>query len=261
MAITAAQVKELRDITGISMMECKEALTLTDGDIDKAIDELRKKGLAKAAKKADRETSEGAIKIVTEGDKAYIVSVSCETDFLANSDRYQVMLEATVEFLKANGEDSIAQAQEMINKDFALEMGENLQVKLYKIVTGTSFGAYVHSNSKLAALVVAGVTADEEKLKQVAMHVTASNPDFLKASEISADVIAKEKAIQLEMMKADPKMEGKPEEVLLKIIEGKMSKFASEVSLLEQAFVMNPDVKVKDFIGENTLTAFYRYSI
>lgn len=93
------------------------------------------------------------------------------------------------------------------------------------------------------------------------MHVTASNPDFLKASEISADVIAKEKAIQLEMMKADPKMEGKPEEVLLKIIEGKMSKFASEVSLLEQSFVMNPDMKVKDFIGENTLTAFYRYSI
>lgn len=261
MAITAQQVKELRDITGISMMECKEALTLTDGDIDKAIDELRKKGLAKAAKKADRETYEWAIKIATDWDKAYIVSVSCETDFLANSDRYKTMLDATIAFLKANGENSLEAAQEMINKDFALEMGENLQLRTYKIVNGTSFGAYVHSNGKLAALVVAGVAYDEEKLKQVAMHVTASNPDFLKASEISARVIEKERAIQLDMMKADEKMAGKPEDVLLKIIDGKMSKFASEVSLLEQAFVMNPDIKVKDFVGENTLTSFYRFNI
>ena len=120
MEITASLVKELRDRTGIGMMECKKALSATDGDIELAIEELRKKGLAKAASKADREAFEGAIKIVTEGNKAFIVSVSCETDFLANSDRYKTMLTSVVECLKAN--NTIEQAQEMINSDYSLEM-------------------------------------------------------------------------------------------------------------------------------------------
>ena len=136
MSITAAQIKELREITGIGMMECKKALTETNGDMEKAIEELRKKGLAKAAKKADRETTEGGIKIITEGNKAYIVSVSCETDFLANSDKFKAMLEKVAEFLKENGEDSKESAQEFINSNFALEMGENLQISNYKIVEG-----------------------------------------------------------------------------------------------------------------------------
>lgn len=259
MEITAALVKELRDRTGIGMMECKKALAATNGDIELAIEELRKKGLAKAASKADREAFEGGIKIVTEGTKAYVVSVSCETDFLANSDRFKDMLASVVACLKAG--QSIEDAQEMINKDYSLEMGENLQVREYKIVEGATVASYVHSNNKLAALVVAGVAYDEEKLKQVAMHVTAANPEFLKASDISDEVVEKEKAIQLEMMKNDPKMAGKPDNVLLTIIEGKMGKFKSEISLLEQAFVINPDIKVKDYVGESTLSAFYRFSI
>jgi len=259
MEITASLVKELRERTGIGMMECKKALSVTDGDIEAAIEELRKKGLAKAASKADREALEGGIKIVTEGNSAYIVSVSCETDFLANSDRFKTMLGSVVEVLKAG--KSKEDAQEMINKDYSLEMGENLQVRDYQKVEGASLWAYVHSNNKLAALIVASVVTDEEKLKQVAMHVTATNPEFLRAEDISEVVIEKEKSIQLEMMKNDPKMAGKPDEVLLKIIEGKMGKFKSEISLLEQAFVINPDQKVKDFIGATTLSAFYRFSI
>ncbi len=259
MEITTALIKELRERTGIGMMECKKALTATNGDIEAAIEELRKKGLAKAASKADREAFEGGIKIVTEGTKAYVVSVSCETDFLANSDRYKDMLSSVIWELKAG--KSIEEAQEMINKDYSLEMGENLQVREYRAFEGTKVGAYVHSNNKVAALVVASKDVEEEKLKQVAMHITAANPEFLAASDISPEVIEKEKSIQLEMMKNDPKMAGKPDEVLLKIIEGKMSKFASEVSLLEQAFVINPDQKVKDFVGADTLSAFYRFSI
>ena len=127
-------------------------------------------------------------------------------------------------------------------------MGENLQVKDYEIMEAGSAGAYVHSNAKLAAVVLAEAGADEEKLKQVAMHITAANPEYLSPEDISEEVVEKEKAIQLEMMKNDPKMEGKPDEVLLKIIEGKMGKFKSEISLLEQAFVINPDQKVKDFL-------------
>ena len=261
MAITPAQIKELREITWIGMMECKKALEETNGDMDLAIEELRKKGLAKAAKKADRETLEWWIRILTEGGKAYVVSVSCETDFLANSDRFKTMLDDVVNFLKDNGADSKEAAQEFINKNYALEMGENLQVSNYSIYEGWVASAYVHSNGKLAALIVANAWTDEEKAKQVAMHVTATNPDFLSADDISDEVVEKEKSIQLEMMKNDPKMAGKPDEVLLKIIEGKMGKFKSEISLLEQDFVMDPNVKVKNFIGEKSITAFYRFSI
>lgn len=259
MEITASLVKELRDRTWIGMMECKKALSATNGDIELAIEELRKKGLAKAASKADREAFEGAIKIVTEGTKAYVVSVSCETDFLANSDRYKDMLSSVIVELK--NWKSIQDAQEMINKDYSLEMWENLQVREYRTFEWIKVWSYVHSNNKVAALIVANKDVEEEKLKQVAMHITAANPEFLAASDISPEVIEKEKSIQLEIMKNDPKMIGKPDQVLLKIIEGKMSKFASEVCLLEQAFVINPDIKVKDFIGAETIKSFYRFSI
>ncbi|MDD2871940.1 MAG: translation elongation factor Ts [Candidatus Gracilibacteria bacterium] len=262
MAITAAQVKELREITGIGMMECKKALEETNGDMDKAIDELRKKGLAKAAKKADRETTEGGIKIEVEGGKAYVVSVSCETDFLANSDRFKVMLGEVLNFLKANGADSKEDAQAMINNNFSLELGENLQIREYAILSGEKIGAYVHSNGKLAATVISKSSeSDEEKLKQVAMHITAARPEYLSPDEISQEIVDKEKSIQLEIMKNDPKMANKPDNVLLQIIDGKMGKFKSEISLLEQDFVMDPNVKVKDFIGHDVLVAFTRYSI
>ena len=134
MEITATQVKELREITGIGMMECKKALEEANGDMDQAIEILRKKGLAKAAKKSDRETFEGGIKILLDGSKAYVVSVACETDFLANSDKYKEMLEKTAQFLKTNGESSKTSAQEMINSQYGLEMGENLVLKNYKIM-------------------------------------------------------------------------------------------------------------------------------
>ncbi len=260
MTITAAMVKELRERTGIGMMECKKALTETSGDMDKAIEELRKKGLAKAAKKADREALEGGIKILTDGGKAYVLSVSCETDFLANSDKFKAMLDVLVNFLKDNGADSKDAAQEKINGDYALEMGENLQIKDYVVVEGGATGSYVHSNGKVAALVVAE-SGDEEKLKQVAMHVTAANPEYLSPDDISDEIVDKEKALQLEIMKNDPKMAEKPEQVLVKIIEGKMGKFKSEISLLEQAFVIDPNTKVKDFLGGTTLTSFTRYAI
>jgi elongation factor Ts len=134
MAITAAQVKELRERTGIGMMECKKALTETDGDMDLAIEELRKKGLAKAAKKADREALEGGIKVISEPGKAYVVSISSETDFLAISDKFRAMITDIAEYLKANGEDSKEAAQTLINSDYALELGENLQIQEYKII-------------------------------------------------------------------------------------------------------------------------------
>lgn len=140
-------------------------------------------------------------------------------------------------------------------------MWENLQVSNYQIIEWDVLAPYVHSNSKLAALVVAKAGTDFEKAKQVAMHVTASNPEYLSPDDISDDVIEKEKSIQLEIMRNDSKMWNKTDDVLLKIIEGKMWKFKAEISLLEQDFVMDPSQKVKNFIGEGNITAFYRYSI
>jgi elongation factor Ts len=259
MAVTMELIKELRARTGIGMMECKKALTETDGDMDAAIEELRKKGLAKAAKKADREALEGGIKILCEEGKAYVISISCETDFLAISDKFKAMLDVMANYLKDNGADSKEAAQEFINSDYALELGENLQIQSYEIIEGAAVGAYVHSNGKLAALVSGSDEAD--KLKQVAMHVTAANPEYLSPEDISEEVVEKEKQIQLDIMKNDPNMGNKSDDVLLKIIGGKMGKFKSEISLLEQAFVIDPNSKVKDFLGSTTLTSFKRFSI
>lgn len=261
MAITSEQIKKLREITWIGMMECKKALEEADWDMDAAIEVLRKKGLSKAAKKADRETFEGGIKIAVEWNKAYVVSVSCETDFLANSDKFKAMLDKVVEFLKEHWVDSKSDAQEFINKNYALEMWENLQISNYEIIEGDLIASYVHSNSKLAALIVAKAGTDAEKAKQVAMHVTAASPEYLSPDEIPNDTIEREKSIQLEIMKNDPKMWNKTDDVLLKIIEGKIWKFKSEISLLEQEFVMDPSVKVKNFIWEGNIVSFKRYSI
>lgn len=259
MEITASLVKELRERTWIGMMECKKALLATWWDIELAIEELRKKWLAKAASKADREALEWAIKIVIRQNKAYVVSVSCETDFLANSDRFQDMLNDLVSFLEAG--KSIEEAKAMIDNDYSLEMWEKLEIKKFEVISWQSLWAYVHSNKKLAALVVSDKDVPEEKLKQVAMHIVASNPEFLRVSDISEEVLEKERSIQLEIMKNDPKMAWKPDNVLLQIIEWKMKKFASEIALLEQDFVVNPSLKVKDFIWEDTISVFYKYSI
>ena len=262
MVITASQVKELREITWIGMMECKKALVETDWDIEKAIDELRKKGLSKAAKKADRETLEGWIKIITGWGNAYVISVSCETDFLAKSDKFKEMLLKVCEFLMENWVDSKEGASEFINKNYALELGENLQIKDYNIFEGGTASAYVHSNGKLASVVIAKESwVDDEKLKQVAMHVTASNPGYLRVEDITEDIIKKEQSIQLEIMKNDPTMGNKSDDVLLKIIEWKMWKFKSDISLLEQSFVIDPNIKVKNFIWEDALESFYRFNI
>lgn len=258
MPITASQVKELRERTWIWMMECKKALVATDWDIEKAIEELRKKGLAKAAKKADRETSEWYIKTEIDWNKVYLVSVQCETDFLARSDWFQSMLSNLLTMLKewkdiSSLEDSV--------KEQVLELGENMKIKETKIIEWDVVTSYVHSNGKLASVLVAKSWTDEAKLKQVAMHVTATAPDYLSPEEISEEVIEKEKQIQLAMMKNDPKMWNKSDDILLKIIGWKMGKFKAEVSLLEQAFVIDPNIKVKDFIWKDNMVSFTRFSI
>lgn len=259
MTITAAQVKELREMTGVWMMECKEALVKTDWDMEKAMEELRIKGLSKAAKKADRETSEGCIKIEIDWNKCFVLSLTCETDFLAKSDGFQKLASRLMDMLKSW--KSIEEIDQ-IKQESVLELGENMIIKVAKVIEWSKIESYVHSNGKLASVVVSKKSdTDSEKLRQVAMHVSATNPEFLATSDISAKSVEKEKSIQMEIMKNDPKMAGKPDGVLENILVWKLNKFKEDITLLEQAFVINPDLKVKQFIWEDTLEAFYRFSI
>lgn len=261
--ITAQQVKELRDRTGVGMGDCKNALVESNGDIEGAIEILRKKWLSKAAKRAGNETSEGKIKMVVEWNATYIVVVSCETDFVARNETFEEMLTKFIAIRKAStsDEEALAKAEELKAWEYTLKVGENLQIKTLTKIEGDVIATYVHSNFKNGAIVVAKAGTDGDKLKQVAMHITATNPEYLSPNDVPVDAVEKEKAIQLEMMQADPKMAGKPQQVLDNILTGKLAKFKDEASLLEQQFVVNPDIKVKDFIGADTIVKFYRYSI
>lgn len=256
-------IKELRERTGVGMSDCKNALVEANGDMDAAIDALRKKGLAKAAKRAGNETNEGKIKIATEGSTAYVAVVTCETDFVARNETFDGMLTHFIDLRKSESSDeaAIAKAEELKASEYTLKVGENMVIKTLTKIEGAVIASYVHSNFKNAAVVVAQAGTDADKLKQVAMHVVASNPQVVSPADISDEVVAKEKEIQLAIMQQDPKNAGKPAEILGKIIDGKMTKFREENALLTQPFVVNPDQKVGEFIGQSAITAFYRYSI
>lgn len=261
--VTPQMIKELRERTGVGMSDCKNALVEANGDLEIAIDLLRKKGLAKAAKRSGNETSEGKIKIVTEGGATYVAVVSCETDFVARNETFDAMLDHFISIRQNSDSDAeaIAQADELKASEYTLKVGENMVIQALTKIEGDVVASYVHSNFKNGSVVVAKSGTDADKLKQVAMHVVASAPQVTSPTDISDEVVAKEKEIQLEIMKQDPKNASKPAEILEKIIDGKMTKFREENALLTQPFVVNPDMKVGEFIGKDAVVKFYRYSI
>lgn len=261
--ITAQMVKELRERTGVGMSDCKNALVEANGDMEAAIELLRKKGLAKAAKRAGNETNEGKIKVELDGSTAYVAVVTCETDFVARNETFDGMLDHFIAIRKesSSDEEAIAKAEELKASEYTLKVGENMVIKALSKIEGAALASYVHSNAKNAAIVVGKEGASVEGLKQVAMHVVAMNPQVLSPNDISDEVVAKEKDVQLAIMKEDPKNAGKPDDILAKIIEGKMKKFREENALLTQPFVVNPDQTVGDFIGNDSVVSFARYAI
>lgn len=261
--VTPQMIKELRERTGVGMSDCKNALVETNGDMDSAIEVLRKKGLAKAAKRAGNETNEGKIKIVVEGNTAYAVVVTCETDFVARNETFDAMLGHFIDIRKSasSDQDAITKAEELKASEYTLKVGENMVIQTLTRIDGPVIASYVHSNYKNAAVVVAKEGTSPEGLKQVAMHIVASAPQVVSPFDIAEDIVEKEKEIQLAIMEQDPKNVGKPREILEKIIDGKMTKFREENALLTQPFVINPDQKVGDFIGRDTILSFVRYSI
>ena len=252
MAITAAQVKELREMTAAGMMDAKKALTETDGDMEAAQDWLRTKGLAKAAKKSGRTAAEGLVAVKVEGGKGVAVEVNSETDFVGKNAEFQAMVgdiagvAMTVGSVEAlnNAEIGGKQVSAIITDKIAT-IGENSQLRRMASVSGDTVVSYVHNPAtdgmgKIGAL-VALKGGDEDFGKQVAMHIAATNPAALNEAELDPAVVEKEKQVQMDIARES----GKPAAVIEKMIVGRMKKFMSEVTLLGQSFVINPDLTVE----------------
>lgn len=242
-AITAALVKELRERTGEGMMDCKKALEKAGGDIEKAIDDMRASGAIKAAKKAGNVAAEGAIAVKTDGTSAVLLEVNSQTDFLALQDDFKNFVAESLEEAfaqKLTDAAPLIASREAAREALVAKCGENVNIRRLVRVEGDVVGAYLHGNKIGAVVVLKG--GDVELAKNIAMHVAASNPEFLDSSEISAEAIEREKNVFLQL-NAD-KIAGKPENIVENMINGRITKFKAEASLKEQAFVMNPEIKV-----------------
>ncbi len=262
--ITAAMVKELRERTGLGMMECKKALTAAGGDIEKAIDDMRAAGAIKAAKKAGNIAAEGsiAVKIAADNKAAVIIEVNSQTDFLALQDDFKGFVAESLEKAfneKLTDAAPLVEAREEARLALVAKTGENVNIRRLTRVEGDVVGAYLHGHR--IGVVVNLKGGKPELAKDIAMHVAASNPQFLSASEVSEEAIAKEKEIFL-ALNAD-KIAGKPENIVENMVKGRISKFLAEASLVEQPFVKNPEVKVGDLAKQAgaEIVSFVRYEV
>ncbi|MDQ0206317.1 translation elongation factor Ts [Alkalicoccobacillus murimartini] len=273
MAVTASMVKELREKTGAGMMDCKKALTETGGDMEKAIDFLREKGIASAAKKADRVAAEGLSAVVTEGNKAAIVEVNSETDFVAKNEGFQTLVKELAEHLLAKSPASVEEAleqpfkdggqtvQEYINSAIA-KIGEKLSLRRFSVVEkedGDAFGGYLHQGGRIGVLTVIGGSSDEDLARDVAMHVAAIRPTYVSRDEVEAEEVNRER----EVLKQQALNEGKPENIVEKMVEGRLSKYFEQVCLLDQPFVKDGDQKVGKFLSAKnaTVKSFVRFEV
>ena len=264
MAFTAADVKNLREMTGVGMMDCKKALAEADGNIDKAIEYLREKGLAASQKKAGRVAAEGMAYAASIDGVGVVVEVNAETDFVGKNDKFVGFVKgvantvakenpADLEALMACKYDGTDLTVEQQQQEMVLVIGENIKVRRFaRFAEGTSV-AYVHAGGKIGVLVNldTDLAADkvEEMGKDVAMQIAALNPRFWDKSEVTEDVLEAEKHIMLVQMENDPKMANKPEQVRVKIVEGKLNKFYSENCLLQQEFVKDGEFTVEKYIA------------
>ncbi|WP_369602501.1 translation elongation factor Ts [Hahella sp. SMD15-11] len=248
-AISASQVKELRERTGLGMMECKKALVEANGDIEAAIENLRKSSGLKAAKKAGRVSADGVVaaKVSEDGTYGQLVEVNSETDFVARDDNFLAFVKQVQEAAFDARQTDVAAlmegALEEARQGLVQKVGENINVRRVADVEGGVVAAYVHGNNKIGVL-IALEGGDAELAKDIAMHVAAVNPRFVAPEDVSEDVIAKER----EIYEAQAAQSGKPAEIIAKMVDGRIRKFLSEISLLEQPFVKDPDTKVGDLL-------------
>ncbi|MCH1928867.1 translation elongation factor Ts [Shewanella sp. A25] len=258
MAITAALVKELRDRTGAGMMDCKKALEETNGDMELAIDNMRKSGAAKAAKKAGNIAADGTILIKNGEGFAVLLEVNCQTDFVAKDANFLGFANAVLDVAAASKvalEDLKAQFEEA-RVALVAKIGENINVRRVEYIDGAKLASYRHGER--IGVVVTG-DADDETLKHIAMHVAASKPEYVNPEDVPADVVAREQALQIEISMN----EGKPADIAEKMVVGRMKKFTGEISLTGQAYIMEPKKTVGEFLKEKgaSVTNFVRLEV
>ena len=256
--ISASLVKELREKTGAGMLDCKKALEANNGDISQSIDWLREKGISKAAKKADRIAAEGVASILIKDNKAAIVEVNSETDFVAKNEEFTSMVSTILETIIDSDVKSVEDALKLdcgegtINDLIVAKtakIGEKLSLRRFEVVTKSdteSFGEYIHMGGKIAVLITVD-GANSEVAKDVAMHAAAMRPKYVNKDNVPSDEVEKERKV----LKEQAMNEGKPEEIAAKMVEGRIRKFYEEICLEEQAFVKDSDKKVREYVKAN----------
>ncbi|MAK16722.1 MAG: translation elongation factor Ts [Gammaproteobacteria bacterium] len=259
--VTAQLVKELRERTGISMMDCKSALTESGGDIEKAIEVLRKKSVLKAEKKSGRATNEGAVVIGSSDDISFIIEVDTETDFAAKDASFQKFLEDLTIYCTKHSPSDLDDLNEKYNAqllEIIQKIGENIKISYFEklSIDGAVLASYKHSDNRLAAIVKLD-SGDESLGRDIAMQVAANNPMAIYPDDIDQEILEKEKEIAL----ATLANENKPEEIIEKIIIGKLNKFKMENALVEQPFIKDPDKKIKDLLGTSKIISFLRKKV
>lgn len=261
-------IKELRERTGAGMMDCKHALEETNSDVEKAIDWLRQKGIAKAQAKASRIAAEGLAEVKVEGNLAAICEVNCETDFVSKGDKFHKLVSDVLDVTLKERPACINCAREATKAlftDATVSMGEKLDYRRFELVEKSAeqgFGSYIHMGGKIAVLVVLEV-ADPELAKGLAMHIAANNPKFISADEIPAETIAHEKSIQVELMKQDEKLANKPAAMLENIANAKVQKVLAESTLSAQTYLLDGEKTVANVLKEkgNRVVKFIRYAV
>ena len=269
--ITASLVKELRERTGAGMMDCKKALQQTDGNIEAAIDYLRENGIAKAAKKADRIAAEGLSYIEVKGNKAVILEINSETDFVAKNEKFVALVKNVADAILAAEPKTLEEAlqveaqggtvEAVINEGIAT-IGEKLSLRRFEVVSKTdsdAFGAYSHMGGRIGVLTLVEGSTDEEAAKDVAMHIAALAPRYLDESEVPADVLEHEKKVLTEQALN----EGKPANIVEKMIVGRINKFLEEITVVKQKFVKDDSLTVEKFVASKggKLAKFVRYEV
>ncbi len=275
MAITAAQVKELRELTGAGMMDCKKALVECEGDVKKAIDWLREKGISKAAKKEGRTAAEGLSKVVVKGNKAAVVEINSETDFVAKNDKFLALLDEAVNAILDSNAKTVDEALALTVGEGTLNdavvnataiIGEKIKLRRFEVVEKNDdeiFGTYMHNGGQISALTVVKGTQDAQVAKNMAMQVASMTPTYVSRKDMPADIVEHERQIQTELVNNDEALANKPEKVKAGIVEGRLSKSLQEMCLVDQIFFLNQDQKCGQYLKENgaEVVTFVRYKV
>ncbi len=276
MAITASQVKELRELTNAGMMDCKKALVECDGDMKKAVDWLREKGIAKAAKKQNRVAAEGLSTYLVDGNKAVVVEVNAETDFVAKNDKFLALMDVVAKTLLAGNASTVEEALTLKAEDgetlndkivnATAIIGEKITLRRFEIVTKNDdevFGLYKHQGGRITAVVVLKGTQNAGMAKNIAMQVASMNPTYVSRNDMPAEVVDHEREIQMGLLANDEKLANKPEKVKAGIVEGRLSKSLEDMCLVDQEYFLDSEKKVGQFLKDNGAECikFVKYTV